>query len=293
VAVAALEDDMPDVHALNLRGSLIPGAVAFALVATLAGAAAQDAAKFPDWGGHWQGARTTQWDPSKPFGLGQRPPLTPEYQAIFEASLADQKAGGQGNNLRWTCQPAGMPRTMTVLFQMEFVVTPKVTYVLFSTNNPARRIYTDGRDWPKELETSPAGYSIGQWLDTDGDARFDTLEVETRFIGGHRTYDNTGLPLHEDDSTIVKERIYLDKADPDKLYDEVTTIDDALTRPWTVAKTYGREKVDRWVDISCGQDNHHVVIGSENYFMSGDGYLMPTKKNQAPPDLRYFRQTRK
>jgi len=27
--------------------------------------------------------------------------------------------------------------------------------------------------------------------------------------------------------------------------------------------------------------------------VSGDGYLMPVKKNQAPPDLRYFDQSRK
>ncbi len=35
-------------------------------------------------------------------------------------------------------------------------------------------------------------------------------------------------------------------------------------------------------------------IGNENYsFLSGEGMLMPAKKNQAPPDLRYFRQTNK
>jgi hypothetical protein len=27
--------------------------------------------------------------------------------------------------------------------------------------------------------------------------------------------------------------------------------------------------------------------------VSFDGYLMPTKKNQAPPDLRYFNKTQK
>jgi hypothetical protein len=31
------------------------------------------------------------------------------------------------------------------------------------------------------------------------------------------------------------------------------------------------------------------VIGDQNYFVSGDGYLMPTRKNQTPPDLRYFK----
>jgi hypothetical protein len=43
-----------------------------------------------------------------------------------------------------------------------------------------------------------------------------------------------------------------------------------------------------------------ITLGSETgraalraYFMSADGYLMPARKNQAPPDLRYFKQTQK
>jgi Protein of unknown function (DUF4011) len=31
----------------------------------------------------------------------------------------------------------------------------------------------------------------------------------------------------------------------------------------------------------------------QSYFMSGDGMLMPVRKNQPPPDLRYFKQSRK
>jgi hypothetical protein len=37
-------------------------------------------------------------------------------------------------------------------------------------------------------------------------------------------------------------------------------------------------------------DNQHVIIGKEDYFMSGDGSLMPVRKDQNPPDLRYFDQ---
>jgi hypothetical protein len=39
------------------------------------------------------------------------------------------------------------------------------------------------------------------------------------------------------------------------------------------------------------ENNAQIVIGKENYFLSGDGFLMPTKKDQAPPDLRYFKPT--
>ena len=36
-----------------------------------------------------------------------------------------------------------------------------------------------------------------------------------------------------------------------------------------------------------------VRIGNENYMLSGDGLLMPTRKGQAAPDLKYFKQNQK
>ena len=129
--------------------------------------------------------------------------------------------------------------------------------------------------------------------DTDADGRYDLLEVETRNLKGPRSFDASGIPLHADNATVVKERIYLDKADPNVLHDEVTTIDRALTRPWTVIKNYHRVRDPIWVEAICAEGNEHVRIGKENYMMSADGYLMPAKKNQPPPDLRYFNQSRK
>ena len=57
---------------------------------------------------------------------------------------------------------------------------------------------------------------------------------------GPRAYDASGIPLHDDNQTIVKERLYLDKNDPNMLRDEVTVFDHALTRPWAVVKSYRR-----------------------------------------------------
>src|SRR5205809_262216 len=78
----------------------------------------------------------------------------------------------------------------------------------------SRRIFTDGRDWPKEIKPTLVGYAIGKWLDTDGDGRYDALEIETRSMRGPRAFDATGMPLHADNKTIVKEKIYLDKSNP-------------------------------------------------------------------------------
>jgi len=261
--------------------------LALALAAT--GAQAFDETKYPDWSGQWHRPRGVgiQWDQAKPLGRGQQAPLTAEYQALFEASLADQAKGGQGEDARFTCIPPGMPRIMTIIWPAEFVILPKITYVNFENHMP-RRIYTDGRSFPNNEEPSFQGYSIGQWRDTVGDGNYDTLEVDTRNLKGPRTFETTGLPMHKDNQTVVKERIALDRDNPDILVNEITTIDNALTRPWRVIKTYRRERNFIWFENICAEGNAHVAIGKENYMMSADGLLMPARKNQAPPDLRYF-----
>src|SRR5262245_24096136 len=219
------------------RSSIGSVAIAVALGAAMAGARAHDEAKYPDWKGQWVRMGGIQWDPSKPLGRAELAPLAPEYQAIFEAGLASQAAGGQGNDPTYTCIPPGMPRAMTVVFPMEIVVMPQVTYILQEYVPMIRRVFTDGREIAMEEEPSFLGYSVGKWLDTDGDGKFDTLEIETRNFKGPRTFDASGIPLHEDGQTIVKERMYLDKTDKAMLRNEITTIDNALTRPWSVMKT--------------------------------------------------------
>jgi hypothetical protein len=108
------------------------------------------------------------------------------------------------------------------------------------------------------------GYSIGKWVDEDGDGRYDVLEVETRGpFNGPRVYDAIGLPLHRDNQSIFKERIYLDKADPNTLHNEITVIDHALTRPWTVDKRFVRNTTLQpvWPKYVCSEHNERVAIG--------------------------------
>jgi hypothetical protein len=279
------------------------GAIAVAALCIVGtGTQAQDASKYdpskyPDWSGPMRWTATgggNRYDQTKPPGRGQQAPLTPEYQALFEAGLKDQAQGGQGANQTYSCLPGGLPRDMAGNQGLEFVVTPKVTHVIFVHAMP-RRIYTDGRDWPENEDPSFYGYSIGKWIDEDGDGRYDVLEVETRGFKGPRAFDETGLPLHVDNQSIFKERIWRDKADPNILHDEITTIDHALTRPWTVDKRYVHNPDPRpdWIEFYTTENNAQIAIGKENYFLSGDGLLMPAKKNQAPPDLRYFKPTAK
>jgi len=71
----------------------------------------------------------------------------------------------------------------------------------------------------------------------------------------------------------------------------MTTIDNSLTRPWSVLKRYRRAKEVLWVDHACTEGNPYVVIENQTYLLSGEGKLMPTRKDQPPPDLQYFNRT--
>ncbi len=109
---------------MSYRSSISAAALALVLCLPIAGAKAQDAKKYPAWEGMWKrGSPVGVWDPTKPPGARQEPPLTPEYQAIFEANLAKGKAGVQFD-IKGTCGPVGMPRLMILYEPMEIVIKP-------------------------------------------------------------------------------------------------------------------------------------------------------------------------
>jgi hypothetical protein len=271
------------------RSALAAMAVA-ALMTIGTSAQAQDSSKYPDLRGQWSRVGAPRW--VKPGG--PKAPLTPEYQKVYDENIAEMNSGGAGNWPSSYCIPQGMPAIMNLYAPMELVVTPDTTYILIShINDSYRRIYTDGRPWPSEDEVDPtyAGYSLGRWIDEDGDGKYDALEIETRYFRGPRAFESTGLPLHRDNKSVIKERIYLDKADPNVLWDDITVIDHALTKPWTLHKKAVRTKAARpmWESEVCEEGNAIVKVGEESYWLSADGFLMPTKKGQKPPDTRYFK----
>src|SRR5258708_6915921 len=205
-------DARGETTAMFYRSSIAAAAVLGVLCVASGDARAWDDSKYPDLSGQWRAiGGPGRFDISKPAGRGQQAPLTPEYQAIFEANAKEQAAGGQGTTKTYRCFSPGMPRV------------------------------------------------------TNGYGRYDVLEVETRGLRGPRSFDASGLPLHADNQTVVKERIYIDKNDPNIAHDEVTVIDNALTRPWTVTKNYRRspDPYPAWTEENCPKSTNHVTIPDE------------------------------
>jgi hypothetical protein len=271
----------------RLRGACMPARVALAAMLALA-AAPGLAGTDPAFEGQWRSAVAGDaWDPGKPPGLAQQAPLTPEYQANFEASLKDEAAGGHGNDRHAACVLDGMPRIMSLVAPMEILIQPRLTFMIFQEAF-TRRIHTDGVPMPESELPAFQGYSIGKWVDPDPDGRDRALEIETRHFKGPRVMDSTGLPLARDNKTIVRERLYLDPNDRDVLHDDITTIDHAFTRPWTVAKTYRRAHHPVWAEYNCQPPKGAIFIGLDEYRVTPDGKLEPLYQGQRPPDLRYF-----
>jgi hypothetical protein len=96
------------------------GAVALAaLWGSIASAQIVDFSKYPDLKGQWNRfvvrglPGQPSFDQTKPWGFGQQAPLTPEYKAVLEESIADQAKGGLGNSVEHArCSAAGMPFMM-------------------------------------------------------------------------------------------------------------------------------------------------------------------------------------
>lgn len=252
-------------------------------------ALAADAAipAYPQWDGQWARIGGPNFDPDKPIGRGQKAPLNEATQKFFDEIAENRDSGGLANSLSVTCIPNGMPRVMIDYETADIIITPKTTYMWFAFSNELRRIYTDDRKQPEKIAPSFEGYSIGQWKSSTGGA-YDTLVVETRGFAGPRNYDGSGLPLDRDNQSVVRETITSDKSDPNVIHDEITVEDHALSQPWTVRRGYKRVKKIVWTENLCALDTSYAILGDENYFISADGYLMPARKGQKPPDLKNF-----
>lgn len=121
----------------------------------------------PDWSGLWTrfSSGGNAFDSDRPAGALTSAKLTPEAQAHLEAAVRMAQEGKLYDDALSECGPPGYPRWLAVPFLREFIVRPEETWLTSETVNNVRRIYTDGRDHPPELERYPLYYgdSIGFW----------------------------------------------------------------------------------------------------------------------------------
>ena len=192
------------------------------------------------------------------------------------------------------CIPQGMPMMMNLYDPMEIIVTPehhlhpdqpRQRFLSPHLHRRARLAGGDRADLSRatrsangSTRTATAATTCSRSRPAASRARAPTTPAACRCTSTIRRSSRSAF--------------HLDKADPNILHDEITVIDHALTRPWTVTKKAARNPNPASELAHGGLRRQHLgrASATRTIILSADGNLMPTKKDQAPPDLRYFKQ---
>ena len=185
------------------------------------------------------------WEPAQGPGAGiqangpvsmpsdgkSEPPYTAEGKRVYDShkALYGYRAvlPSLSNDPRNNCDPLGMPRAnFYQLRHTQIMQRQNQMVILYQFDKRYRIIWTDGRDFPKELPDNRwYGYSIGRWADDT------TFVVNTLgLIGNERVWlDETGRPMS--DQMKVEERFHLVNS---HLMELTVTVDDPkfYSKPW-------------------------------------------------------------
>ena len=202
----------------------------------------------PDLSGIWdadvkgpEGVRVNTWDAADPFAKHpEQAPMTPWAAAKFKGVRppfgALQTFDNTNDPVQRYCDPPGVPRIYMYPWELTFIQTPKIVYILYEFTNMWRAIYMD-RGHPKDPENSWMGDSVGKY---EG----DTFVIDTIGFNEKTWLDQTGHP--HTDALHVIERIR--RLSHDELELSVT-IDD----PKAYTKTFSATKVFRLTTAPMGE----------------------------------------
>jgi len=199
---------------------------------------------FPDWGGIW----TPNFAVPGPSG-GDMPSLTPQAVAQLKLMEAADARNEEPATAAANCLPPGMPTIMFMPYDVEFLFTPGRVTIIQEAYMQVRRVFTDGRAHPADVDPTFNGHSIGHW---EG----DTLVIDTVGLG-HKTPLGFNRLYHGPQLHVV-ERIHLTA--PDKMEDDMTlTYPDVLAKPWTMVRTYTRHRDLDQLEFICEENNRNQV----------------------------------
>src|SRR5262245_41136600 len=201
-------------------------------------------AKLPDWGGIWEVTFG-----GGPRGAGEPPAFTPKYAALQKEYQDKQRSGEIEDGPSANCVPNGMPAIMTQPYPMEILFTPGKVTIVIEAYSQWRQIFTDGRKHPEDPDLTFNGHSIGHW---EG----DTLVVDT--VGFTTDTALAGFGVKHSDKMHIVERMHL--VEGDKLQIETTVTDpEALTKPLTSTRVYGRHRDWTLAEYVCQQNNRNFT----------------------------------
>jgi hypothetical protein len=206
--------------------------------------------------------------PGNSFTDSPAPAMTPWAAALFDANrpTVGPDAALDANDPTLACNPPGLPYVLAIPTPFEFVRAPGQLIQLFEYNHSIRRIHTDGRPHPDDLNDTSShewmGHSVGRW---EG----DTLVVDTIGFNADTWLDRLGHP-HSDALHVVER---LRRLDADTL-EYLVVVDDpkAYEATWE-----GRLVFERRADWEILE---HACVTND------DGYARYKREAWAPPSPR-------
>ena len=223
--------------------------------------------------------------PAPPAGAPPPTPLSepsykPEYMAKVQAINDAAYGSTTSADPQYDCKPMGIPRSMATrdseYSAFQIVQTPQLITILLESSpySTYRVIYMDGRQHPKDLDTSYLGHSIGHW---EGDTLVVDvvgLNDETWLGGGFTGLKNANI--HSDKEHVI-ERI---TRNGDILTYEATVEDPVMfTKPWVITPKQVRHASpdDEILETTCEVvDKSHIVKPTQDdHFICN--YCIPDK----------------
>jgi hypothetical protein len=201
-------------------------------------------AKLPDFGSVWE-----QTGGGGPRGGGEPPSLTPAYAAKLKEYQDAQRSGEIEDGPAANCVPNGMPSIMTQPYPIEFLFTPGKVTIMIEAYSQWRQIFTDGRKHPEDPDLTFNGHSIGHW---EG----DTLVVDT--VGFTTATGILGYGMKHSDKMRIVERMRLTEADRLEIQTTITD-SEALTKPYTATRVYGRHRDWTLAEYQCQENNRNFT----------------------------------
>ena len=137
-----------------------------------------------------------------------------------------------------------------VPYPFKILQVPGMVVVLYEAVHSYRQIFTDGREFPADMNPAWFGYSIGRW---EG----ETFAVQTTGFNDHGWLDNSGRPAT--DALRVTERFR--RKDFGHM-DMQITIDDpkAYTKPWTVTLPLTFQADTELLEYICNENNRYFEL---------------------------------
>jgi len=202
----------------------------------------------PDLSGIWdpdfhgpEGIRLNTWDSSDPFAKHpEQAPMTPwaaeKFKSVRPPFGALQTFDNTNDPVQRYCDPPGIPRIYMYPWELTFIQTPKIVYIIYEYTKVWRAVYMD-RDHPKDPDASWMGDAIGKY---EG----DTFVIDSIGFNDKTWLDQTGHP-HSDALHVIE---HFRRLDHDRLELSVTIED-----PKAYTKTFSATKVYRLTDAPMGE----------------------------------------